>query len=58
MGLDIRTPNYILAEEIKTELRLEAVKRAVKYEEKTRQLKNSDSMHKGDGERKKRQRRK
>lgn len=59
LGLDIRTPNYILAEEIKTkELKLEAVKRAVKYEEKTKQLKNSDSMHKRDGGRKKRQRRK
>lgn len=40
LGLDVRTPNYILAEETKTkELRLEAVKRAIKYEEKSRQSK-------------------
>lgn len=34
------TPNYILAEETKMKkLRLEAVKKAIKYEEKSRQLK-------------------
>lgn len=37
MGLDRRTPNYIVIEETKMEeLRMEAVKRAIKYEENTR----------------------
>lgn len=37
LGLDITTPNYILKEETKTEeIRTEAMKRAIKYEEKVR----------------------
>ncbi|KMQ92546.1 hypothetical protein RF55_7448 [Lasius niger] len=37
LGLDRKTPNYILAEETKMrELRLEAMKRAIKYEETAR----------------------
>ncbi|KMQ83635.1 coiled-coil domain-containing protein [Lasius niger] len=36
-GLDRRTPNYILVEETKMiELRLEVMRRAIKYEEKAR----------------------
>lgn len=38
LKLDMRTPNYILEEETKMkELRTEAIKKAVKYEEKSRQ---------------------
>lgn len=38
LKLDMRTPNYILEEETKMKkLRTEAIKRAVKYEEKARQ---------------------
>lgn len=37
LGLDKRTPNYILVEEAKMkELKLEALKRAIKYEEAAR----------------------
>lgn len=37
LGLDIRTPNYILIEETKMiEIRIEAIKRAIIYEEKAR----------------------
>lgn len=37
LGLDRRTPNYILMEETKMkELSMEAMKRAIKYEEKAR----------------------
>jgi len=40
LGLDRRTPNYIVKEETKMkELRLEAIRRAVKYEEEARQSK-------------------
>ncbi|XP_071572662.1 uncharacterized protein [Temnothorax nylanderi] len=40
LGLDRRTPNYILIEETKMrELRLEALKRAIKYEETARKSK-------------------
>jgi len=38
LGLDRRTPNYIIKEETKMkEIKIEAIKRAVKYEEETRQ---------------------
>ena len=48
LGLDRRTPNYILIEETKMEeLSKEALKRAMKYEEKTRRSeKKSLGMHK------------
>lgn len=40
LGLDRTTPNYIVTEETKIrELRLEAVKRALKYEETARKSK-------------------
>lgn len=40
LGLDRTTPNYILVKEIKMiELRLEAVRRAIKYKEKARKSK-------------------
>lgn len=40
LGLDRKTSNYILIEETKEkELRMKALKRAIKYEENSRQLK-------------------
>lgn len=36
LGLDRGTPNYIIAEETKLEELTEALKRAIRYEEKTR----------------------
>lgn len=45
LGLDRRTPNYILVEETKMrELRLEAMKRVIKYEEITRKTKRKIVM--------------
>jgi len=38
LGLDRRTPNYIIKEETKMkEIKIEAIRRAIKYEEETRQ---------------------
>jgi len=40
LGLDRRTPNYIIKEETKMkEIKIEAIRRAVKYEEETRSRK-------------------
>lgn len=48
LGLDRRTPNYILVEETKMiELRLEAIRRAIMYEERARKYeKNNSRMYK------------
>lgn len=58
LDLDVRTPNYILTEETKMkELRLKAVKRAIKYEEKSIKEVTGDRMYGRNREGKKRQRR-
>ena len=50
LGLNWRTPNYILAEETKKrEIKTKAIKRAIKYEEKIRSTKMTadTEMYKG-----------
>jgi len=45
LGLDRRTPNYILTEETKIkEIRMRAVRRAIKYEGKVRYSEEEDCM--------------
>lgn len=59
LRLDSRTPNYVLTEETKMiKLRIEALRRAIKYKKSKKIREDSSRVHKRFRERKKEKRRK